>query len=137
MQPSLIEAPAFHAARAALPGVVLAIMLVLALTESAVACGQMAPIDPAKPGAKVTVSGYGYGYEGGERPVSLVWASTGELAGRAFIDGNGVFTAEIVAPIAPGPHDIIVREGNADPAPARVTIPVVARRFAASTAAPK
>jgi len=135
MQPSTIEAPASHAARATLPSVVLAAVLVLALTGSALACGQMAPIDPAKPGAKITVSGYGYGYEGGERPVTLVWASTGALAGRAFIDGNGVFTAEIVAPIAPGPHDIIVREGDADPAPTRVTIPVVARRFAASTPA--
>ncbi len=116
MQPSTIEAPASHAARAALPSVVLAAVLVLALTGSALACGQMAPIDPAKPGAKITVSGYGYGYEGGERPVTLVWASTGALA-------------------APGPHDIIVREGDANPAPTRVTIPVVARRFAASTPA--
>jgi len=133
MQPSTVEAPASHAARAALPGVVLAAVLALALTGSALACGQMAPIDPARPGAKVTVSGYGYGYEGGERPVSLVWASTGDLAGRAFIDGNGVFTAGIVAPIAPGPHDIIVREGDADPTPARITISVIASRFAAST----
>lgn len=109
----------------------LAAALLLVLGGGALACGQMSPVDPVRPGATVTIRGYGYGYEGGERPVALVWARTGEAAGHASIDGNGDFTAEIVAPTAPGQHDLIVREGEADPAPASVTVPVVASQSAA------
>jgi len=112
---------AFIRARAAWAGA-----LLLALSGSALACGQMGPVDPTKPGERVTIRGYGYGYKGGERAVWLVWAATGATAGRASIDGNGEFMAEVVAPTTVGQYGLIVRQGEDDPAPAAVTVPVVA-----------
>ena len=95
----------------------------VAASTSAFACGQMAPVGPTKPDAKISLRGYGYGFEGGARPVSLVW-STGEMAGTASIDANGEFAVEITAPNLPGEYSLIVREGDDDPAPTTVTVPV-------------
>ena len=93
-------------------------------STAAFACGQMAPVGPTKPGVKISLRGYGYGFEGGVRPVSLVW-STGEIAGTAAIDANGEFAVEITAPGQAGEHSLIVREGDSDPAPTTVTVPVI------------
>lgn len=92
-------------------------------SSAAFACGQMAPVGPTKPGVKISLRGYGYGFEGGARPVSLVW-STGEIAGNASIDAKGEFAADIIAPNLPGEYSLIVREGDDDPAPTTVTVPV-------------
>ena len=93
-------------------------------STTAFACGQMAPVGPVKPGIKISLRGYGYGYEGGVRPVTLVWSTGGEVAATAFIDAHGDFAAEITAPNRPGEYSLIVREGDADPAPTAVTVPV-------------
>ena len=93
-------------------------------STTAFACGQMAPIGPTKPGAMILVRGYGFGFEGGVRPVTLVWSTGGEIAGTAYIDATGNFAAEIIAPSHPGEYSLIVREGDADPTPATVTVPV-------------
>lgn len=101
---------------------VLGLAAVLAST-SVFACGQMAPVGPTKPGAKISLRGYGFGFEGGARPVSLVW-STGEAAGAASIDAKGEFVVEITAPGQAGEYNLIVREGDSDPSPTVVTVPV-------------
>lgn len=131
MQPSRNDGHPVRADWVTPRAVALAAVFFVALGGSTLACGQMSPVDPAKPGTTVIIRGYGYGYQGGERPVFLVWAATGVVAARASIGGNGEFTAEILAPLAPGQHDLIVREGETDPAPATVTVPVVPVQSAA------
>ena len=103
-------------------GILIGIAGVIASTAAS-ACGQMAPVGPIKPGAKISLRGYGYGFEGGARRVSLVW-STGETAGTASVNAQGELAAEIIAPNVPGEFSLIVREGDDDPAPNIVTVPV-------------
>lgn len=107
------------ARRAALVGVFL-----LGSSGTVLACGQMSPVSPTPPGTEIVVYGYGYGYEGGDRPVALVWAETGEMAGHSGIDANGNFAATVVAPDTPGLHRLIARQREDDPAPTSVTVPV-------------
>lgn len=100
-------------------------LVALAVGSAASACGQMGPVEPAKPGTKVQIHAYGYGYEGGDRPVTLVWAASGAVAGRAQIDATGAFLVAIQAPEQPGQHGLLVLEGDSDPAPASVTVTVL------------
>ncbi len=103
-----------------------AVALFAAFFSSAVlACGQVACDEPAAPGKSVQIRGYGYGFEGGNRPVTLRWVSDGSLAGQTQIDPNGDFTAQVVAPESPGLHQLVVSVGDADPTPVNVTVPVL------------
>ena len=70
------------------------------------------------------VRGYGYGFEGGDRPVTLVWTADGTAAGKAQINSDGDFQVEITVPSTPGNHKLLVRSGDTDPTPVSVTIPV-------------
>jgi hypothetical protein len=97
--------------------------LVLA-SSAALACGQVGQCELSQPGGKTTVRGYGYGFEGGDRPVTLVWTADGTVAGKAQINSDGDFQVEITVPDTPGFHKLLVRSGDADPIPVSVTIPV-------------
>jgi hypothetical protein len=108
---------------------ILALITGLALIGSAgaaSACGQLSHVDPAKPGQVVLIRGYGYGFEGGQRPVTLVWAASRSIAGTATIDVAGNFEIAIPAPDAPGEHELVAMEGEGDPAPMSVTVTVLA-----------
>ena len=94
-------------------------------TPCAFACGQVAPCEVSQPGGKTTVRGYGYGYEGGDRPVTLVWTADGSMAGKGQINSDGDFLVEISVPAKPGNHNLLVRNGEDDLVPVNVTIPVV------------
>jgi hypothetical protein len=98
----------------------------LVLSGAALACGQVAPVGTTKPGGMLEVRGYGYGFEGGDRPVSLRWTNDGSLAASGFIDGEGNFSVMVKAPDGAGVHKLMVAEGESDPAPVEVTVPVVA-----------
>ena len=91
----------------------------------AFACGQVGPCEVSQPGGKTTVRGYGYGFEGGDRPVTLVWTADGSVAGKGQINSDGDFLVEITVPATPGNHQLIVRNGDNDSVPVSVTIPVV------------
>ena len=93
--------------------------------NAAWACGQVACDEPAAPGKSVHIRGYGYGFEGGIRPVTLRWVATGGIAGTTQIDGNGDFSTQVVAPDSPGMHQLVVTVGDADPTPVNVTVPVL------------
>lgn len=97
--------------------------LVLA-SSAALACGQVGPCELSQPGGKTTVRGYGYGFVGGDRPVTLVWTADGTVAGKTQINSDGDFQVEITVPDTPGNHKLLVRSGDADPTPVSVTIPV-------------
>jgi hypothetical protein len=98
--------------------------LVLA-SSAALACGQVGLCEPSEPGGKTTIRGYGYGFEGGDRPVNLVWTEGGTVAGKAQINSDGDFQVEITVPDTPGNHNLLVLTGDADPSPVSVTIAVV------------
>lgn len=89
------------------------------------ACGQVAPVEHGKPGGTVEIRGYGYGFEGDNRPVSLRWAHDGSSAGAATIDADGNFHATVQMGKAVGLHKLIVSQGDDDPAHVEVTVPVV------------
>ena len=89
------------------------------------ACGQVACDDVPQPGATVAIRGYGYGFDGGDRAVTLKWVSTRQVVGSTRIDGNGDFTINVVAPDSPGLHKLLVSVGENDPTPVEVTVPVV------------
>lgn len=93
--------------------------------SSAIACGQMGPVDPTKPTEMVVIRGYGYGFEGGDRPVVLVWSAGGAVAGTAQIDAMGNFEVTVRAPEVPGMHELLVLQGAEDPAPVAVTVTVL------------
>jgi hypothetical protein len=98
----------------------------LLASGAALACGQVAPVAQAKPGAEVEIRGYGYGYEGGDRLVNLRWAHGRSSAGTAIIDAEGNFNASVKVPDAVGLHTLLVSEGEGDMAPVEVSVPVVA-----------
>ena len=108
--------------RLVFPGLVGAALL---CANVALACGQVACEGPSRPGAKVQIRGYGYGFDGGDRPVTLRWIADDKPAGTALIDGNGDFSVQVVAPAVPGLHKLVVSLGDTDPAPIEVTVPVV------------
>ncbi len=95
------------------------------LSNAALACGQAACDEPAAPGKKVDIRGYGYGFEGGDRPVTLRWNSDGFIAGTTQIDPQGNFLVQVVAPDSPGLHQLVVSVGERDPSPVVVTVPVL------------
>ncbi len=90
----------------------------------AFACGQVGSCEVSQPGGKTTVRGYGYGFEGGDRPVTLVWTADGSVAGKGQINSDGDFLVEITVPATPGNHKLLVRNGENDTVPVNVTIPV-------------
>ncbi len=92
---------------------------------NALACGQVACDVTSRPGASVEIRGYGYGFEGSERPVALHWIADRLLAATTRIDDNGDFIVRVVAPDSPGLHKLLVTVGDNDPAPVEVTVPVV------------
>ena len=94
-------------------------------SSGAFACGQVGPCEVSQPGGKTTIRGYGYGFEGGDRPVTLVWAADGSMAGKGQIDSEGEFLVEITVPATPGNHQLLVQNGENDAVPVNVTIPVV------------
>ena len=94
-------------------------------SPGAFACGQVGPCEVSQPGGKTTVRGYGYGFEGGDRPVTLVWTADGSMAGKGQINSEGDFLVEITVPATPGNHQLLVRNGENDSVPVNVTIPVV------------
>jgi hypothetical protein len=98
----------------------------MAAGGAASACGQMATVGHAQPGAMIMVRGYGYGFEGGDRPLRLVWANGQVVATMARVDATGAFEVEIPAPTTPGAHQLVALEGEDDPAPASVTVTVLA-----------
>ena len=102
-----------------------ALLLAALSCNVAWACGQVACDEPAAPGKSVQIRGYGYGFEGGIRPVTLRWVSNGGIAGTTQIDGNGDFAIQVVAPDSPGMHKLVVTVGDADPTPVNVTVPVL------------
>ena len=102
-----------------------ALLLSALVSNAAWACGQVACDEPAAPGKSVQIRGYGYGFEGGIRPVTLRWVSDGSVAGTTQIDGNGDFKTQVVAPNSPGLHKLVVTVGDADPTPVNVTVPVL------------
>ncbi len=104
---------------------VVAAVAALLLANAALACGQVACDDVPQPGATVAIRGYGYGFEGGDRAVTLKWVSTRQVVGSTRIDGNGDFTINVVAPDSPGLHRLLVSVGDNDPTPVEVTVPVV------------
>lgn len=93
--------------------------------SSPMACGQVGPCEVKRPGAMTEIRGYGYGYEGGERPVTLRWAIDRSIATVSQIDGNGDFVARFAVPAHPGLHKLVIYQGDEDPTPVSVTIPVV------------
>ena len=95
------------------------------ISNAAFACGQVACDEPAAPGKKVDIRGYGYSFEGGDRPVTLRWNSDGFIAGSTQIDPQGNFLVQVVAPEAPGLHQLVVSVGERDPSPVVVTVPVL------------
>ena len=95
------------------------------ISNAAFACGQAACDEPAAPGKKVDIRGYGYGYEGADRPVTLRWRSDGFIAGTTQIDPQGNFLIQVVAPDSPGLHQLVVSVGERDPSPVVVTVPVL------------
>jgi hypothetical protein len=106
----------------------LALAVGLALTGAAgnaSACGQLSHVEPTKPGQRVLIRGYGYGFEGGARPVTLVWAAARSVAATVSIDAQGSFEVSILAPEAPGDHELVALEGEDDPAPMSVTVTVL------------
>lgn len=102
-----------------------AVVAAMLFAGAALACGQVACDVTSRPGASVEIRGYGYGFEGGERPVTLRWIADRLLAGTARIDNNGDFIVRVVAPDSPGLHKLLVTVGDKDPAPVEVTVPVV------------
>ena len=102
-----------------------AVVGAMLLADAALACGQVACDGLASPGASVEIRGYGYGYEGGDRPVALHWVANRQPAGATQIDGNGDFVVRVVAPDSPGLHKLVVTVGERDPTPVEVTVPVV------------
>jgi hypothetical protein len=101
------------------------VMVAALFCNAALACGQAACDEPGAPGKPVQIRGYGYGFEGGNRPVTLRWAIDGSVAGQTQIDPNGDFIIEVVAPDRPGLHKLVVTVGDADPTPVDVTVPVL------------
>ena len=99
--------------------------LLVFASPGAFACGQVGPCEVSQPGGKTTVRGYGYGFEGGDRPVTLVWTADGSMAGKGQINSEGDFLVEITVPATPGNHQLLVRNGENDSVPVNVTIPVV------------
>lgn len=99
--------------------------LLVFASPGAFACGQVGPCEVSQPGGKTTVRGYGYGFEGGDRPVTLVWTADGLMAGKGQINSEGDFLVEITVPATPGNHQLLVRNGESDSVPVNVTIPVV------------
>lgn len=102
-----------------------ALVAAMLFAGAALACGQVACDVTSRPGASVEIRGYGYGFDGGNRPVTLRWIADGLPAGTARIDDNGDFSVRIVAPDSPGLHKLLVTVGDNDPAPVEVTVPVV------------
>ena len=96
------------------------------VSSAAFACGQVGPCEDVTPGGKKEIRGYGYGFEGGDRPVILKWGADGSVAAITQIDGNGNFRAVITAPDKIGLHKLVVYQGDYDPDPVVVSIPVVA-----------
>ncbi len=93
--------------------------------SAALACGQVAPCEPSKPGAMTEIRGYGYGFDGGDRSVTLKWIATGQVAATAPIDENGDFVARVAVPQTPGLHSLLATLGNDDPVPVKISVPVV------------
>jgi len=104
---------------------VLGLAVAASFSTMAGACGQLAPIEAKKPGHLIYVRGYGYGFEGGTRPIILVWEGTKVNAAEAAIDANGDFSVEITAPMIPGEYKLTAYEGLDDAAPVTVTVRVV------------
>lgn len=102
-----------------------AVVAALLSVSAALACGQAGCDAPGRPGSSVSVRGYGYGFEGGDRPVTLRWAADRSVAGTAQIDTQGSFSLQVTAPDAPGLHKLLVSVGDSDPAPVEVSVPVV------------
>lgn len=102
-----------------------AIIAAMLFANAALACGQVACDETSRPGASVQIRGYGYGFEGGDRTVTLRWVADRLLAGTTRIDDNGDFIAHVVAPDSPGLHKLVVTVGDRDPAPVEITVPVV------------
>ena len=100
-------------------------IVLMSVSAPVFACGQGAPSEPTEPGGSSTVRGYGYGYEGGSRPVTLVWIADGTTAARGEIDANGEFAIRVTAPMNPGLHKLVVRQGEGDLSPVEITVPVV------------
>ena len=100
-------------------------IVLMSVSAPVFACGQGAPCEPTEPGGKTTVRGYGYGYEGGSRPVTLVWIADGTTAARGEIDANGEFAIQVTPPMFPGLHKLVVRQGEGDLSAVEVTVPVV------------
>ena len=100
-------------------------IVLMSVSAPVFACGQGAPCEPTEPGGKTTVRGYGYGYEGGSRPVTLVWIADGTTAARGEIDANGEFAIQVTPPMFPGLHKLVVRQGEGDLSPVEITVPVV------------
>ena len=100
-------------------------IILVSFAAPVLACGQGAPCMPSEPGAKTTVRGYGYGYEGGNRPVTLVWIADGTTAGQGDIDPNGEFEIPVTTPMKPGLHRLLIRQGDGDASPVEITVPVV------------
>ena len=98
----------------------------------AFACGQVGPCEVSQPGGKTTVRGYGYGFEGGDRPVTLVWTADGSVAGKGQINSDGDFLVEITVPATPGNHKLLVRNGENDTVPVNRRSPRQAREIAVS-----
>lgn len=97
----------------------------LLFSSLALACGQVACDTVSRPGASVEIRGYGYGFDGGDRPVTLRWISDRQVAAITRINENGDFIVNVVAPDSPGLHKLLVTVGERDPAPVEVTVPVV------------
>ena len=95
------------------------------IAPAALACGQMAPVQPVKAGHVVIIRGYGYGYEGGPRVLILVWEDSKASAGQTEISANGDFAAQVRVPAAPGQYRLVAYEGSDDPAPVTITVRVL------------
>ena len=105
--------------------IILGTAVASAISSAALACGQMAPIEPVKAGHVVMVRGYGYGFEGGPRVLILVWEDSKASAGQAEISANGDFAAQVRAPAAPGEYRLVAYEGSEDRAPVTITLRVL------------
>src|SRR5262249_60955313 len=73
------------------PSFILALAVAASFSTMADACGQLAPIEATKPGQLIHVRGSGYGFEGGTRPIILVWEGTKGNAAEAAMDTNDDF----------------------------------------------
>src|SRR5262249_41750696 len=104
---------------------ILGLAVAASFSTMAGGCGQLAPIEGAKPGHGIHGRGYGYGFHEGTRPLIFVLGGTKGNAAEEAIDANGDFSVEITAPMIPGEYKLIAYEGLDDAAPVTVTVRVV------------